>query len=150
MSTGSPAGSGSIHEDEEISAIRYKHHDRGFTLIEVLVAFSIAALALGVLFQIYAKGTASAILGKEYNEALMVAESRLATLGITESLETMELSGTESDRYQWQITLRDYEQPDPSVVMPLTLKQVTLQVSWESKGKRRDITLHTLKPMPAS
>lgn len=118
----------------------------GFTLIEVLVAFSITALALGILFQIYAKGTTAAILGNEYNQATAIAESKIASLGITEELETLAQSGTENGKYHWQIEVQDYATDTPAFVSPVSLKQVTLKVYWESRGHTRSISLNTLKP----
>ena len=130
-----------------------QNHNRGFTLLEVLVAFSITALALGVLYQIYTKGTTSVILGKEYSEAILIAESKLALLE-TEELECLSLSGTEYDRYDWQITVSDYEytdeDDDENIVDfdPLiSLKTVELELSWNSKGKQRTLELRTLRPI---
>lgn len=126
-------------------------HNRGFTLLEVLVAFSIAALALGVMYQIYAKGTTSVLLGKEYAEAIAIAESRLALIGIEENYDNNYLSGTENDKYEWQITIQDYEFTDEESFEfepPLLLKEIELQVSWDSMGKHRSFRLHTLRPAP--
>lgn len=59
---------------------------RGFTLLEILVAFSIFTVSLGVLFQIFSKGTRAAMLGDEYSQAIIIAQSRLASFGIEVSL----------------------------------------------------------------
>ena len=48
--------------------------DRGFTLLEVLVAFIIAALALGVLFQGGIGGLTTANAAARYDEALSRAQ----------------------------------------------------------------------------
>lgn len=126
-------------------------HNRGFTLLEVLVAFSIAALALGVMYQIYVKGAISALLGKEYAEAIIIAESRLALIGVEEDYNNNYLSGTENDKYEWRITIQDYEYPEEEsfeFVPPLLLKEIELEVSWDSMGKQRSFRLHTLRPAP--
>lgn len=124
--------------------------NRGFTLLEVLVAFSITALALGVMYRIYAKGTTSAILGKEYAEAVNIAESKLAAAGVEESLDNGVSSGTENNKYEWQISVDDYEYNDDGdngFEQPLQLKEIELLVSWDSLGKHRSINLHTLRPV---
>ena len=125
--------------------------NRGFTLLEVLVAFSITALALGVMYRIYAKGTTSAILGKEYAQAVAIAESKLAAVGVDESLDNDTFSGTEDDKYQWQITISDYDpadEQDPGFDPPLKLKEIDLVISWDSMGKHRTVNLQTLRPVP--
>ncbi len=114
------------------------------------MAFSITALALGIIFQIYARGATAAILGQEYAQAVTIAESKLAALGVSEDLETYEQSGTEDDKYHWQIDVRDYEADDPAFTPPVSLKQVSVEVYWDSKGRRRSIRLNTLKPAPVS
>lgn len=126
--------------------------NRGFTLLEVLVAFSIAALALGVMYRIYAKGTTSAILGKEYAQAVSIADSKLAAVGVDESLNTDQASGTENDKYEWQMSINDYvpnEDQNSGLEQPLQLKEIQLVVSWNSMGKRHSFKLDSLRPVPA-
>ncbi len=126
-----------------------KRYNSGFSLLEVLVAFTITALALGVLFQIYAKGTISAILGEEYAQAIAIAESKLAETGISENSDASERSGLENDKYNWSITIQDYIEETPSeFVSKFALKDVTVKVYWKSIRNQRSITLHTLKPAP--
>lgn len=121
---------------------------KGFSLIEILVAFSIAAVAMSIIFQIYVKGTTAAILGKEYARAVAVAESRLAELGVSRDMNTGELSGGENEKYHWTIHIDDYEEKEPSSFEPkLILKRITIDVSWETKGKSRTVTLKTLRPV---
>ncbi len=128
-----------------------KRYNKGFSLLEVLVAFTIAAMSLGVLFQIYAKGTTSAILGEEYAQAIAIAESKLAEVGISENLEISERTGLEYNKYNWYIIARDYIEDSPSdFTSNLSLKEVTVEVYWNSQRNQRSIKLHTLKPAPAS
>ncbi len=128
-----------------------KRYNKGFSLLEVLVAFTIAAMSLGVLFQIYAKGTTSAILGEEYAQAIVIAESKLAEVGISENLEISERTGLEYNKYNWHIVTRDYIEDSPSdFTSNLSLKEVTVEVYWNSQRNQRSIKLHTLKPAPAS
>lgn len=127
-----------------------EQRNHGFTLLEVLVAFSIAALALGVMYRIYANGTTSAILGKEYAAAIAIAESKLAAVGAVKSLENNS-SGIEDAKYQWRITIRDYKsggKQAPGFGQPLRLKKIDVKVSWTSLGRQRSLELHTLRPAP--
>lgn len=122
----------------------------GFSLLEVLVAFSITAVTLVIIFNIYAKGTSAAILGEEYAQAIAIAESRLASLGISENMDSTSLQGMENDKYQWSLQINDYlnnEATDSDIATPFMLKQVEITVNWNSRGKPRSITLQTLKPV---
>ena len=126
-----------------------RHQNHGFSLLEVLVAFTITSMAIAIIFQIYSKGTTSAILGKEYAQASLIAESKLATLGIVESLDTAYLSGVENDKFHWQINIQDYieESPGESEAM-IQLKEIELEMTWRSRGKERRLKLATLRPAP--
>jgi general secretion pathway protein I len=131
--------------------VKFKKYSRGFSLLEVLVAFSIAALSLGVLFQIYAKGTTAAILGEEYAQAIVIAESKLAELSVAGNLDGAENSGRENDKYDWEVSVEDYvDEEDLDFTPTLLLKQVKITVTWNSAGKFRSVNLQSLKPAPAS
>ena len=45
-------------------------------------AFSIFALSLGVIFQIYSTGARSTVLSDEYTRAVIIAQSKLASIGV--------------------------------------------------------------------
>ena len=125
----------------------YQHRDRGFSLIEILVAFSIAAISLTIIYQIYTKGTASAILGKDYSRAVIIAESRLDELGTTLDLKTNQFNGTAEDKFYWTVTVDNYSPAETGdFVENLQLKSVRVDVSWETAGKIRTVTLRSLKP----
>ena len=55
----------------------------GFTLIEILVAFTIATTSLGLLYQIHANSTATVLLSQDYQEATELAQSLVAARSAT-------------------------------------------------------------------
>lgn len=120
---------------------------RGFSLIEILVAFSITAVALTIIFQIYAKGTTTAILGEEYSRAVAIAESKLAESVVYLNENNRQASGTENDKYHWTADIQDYTSPDATDFVPvLELVNVKVEVSWNSRGKTHSVTLQSLRP----
>ena len=120
----------------------------GFSLLEVLVAFSITAVTLGILYQVYAKGTTAAILAGEYAEALSIAESKLAGAAVNGALSGFHYQGRSLDKYDWEIRTEaygaDYNATNSSWSYSPTL--VSVGVSWHSRGKLRRVDLQTLKP----
>lgn len=126
------------------------YHSQGFTLLEVLVAFVIAALALAVMYQIYARGSAAAALGREYAEAVAIAENKLAELGVAEPLEQTATSGSVADKYHWDLRIGDLESvPNQSIESPQPLREIELSLTWDSRGGRRELLFHTLRPAAA-
>ena len=121
----------------------------GFSLIEVMVAFSITAVALGILFQIYAKGTTALILAENYTEALVIAESKLAGVSVFQAIDGLEMQGRELEKYDWEIRVQDYmnDAQDEGLSPLYALVSVEVDVSWHSRGKLRRVELRTLKPV---
>lgn len=122
---------------------------RGFTLIEVLVAFSITTLALGVIFQIYAKGAAATALTNEYAYALAIAESKLAGAPVDIASHHHEKQGTELDKYHWELRAEDYLAENQGAELPssYSLMSVIVDVKWKSRGRLREVNLQTLIPV---
>ena len=121
---------------------------QGFTLIEVLVAFSIFSTALALIYQVYARGSVAAILAEEYTIALGIAESQLATASVYDKPLANTDNGTVLDKYHWQVTTERWE--DTQIAEPehsrYRLKKVSVQVSWQSQNGARQINLNGIKP----
>lgn len=108
---------------------------RGFSLLEILVAFSILALVLGILLQIFSKGLNLAATGEQYSRALLVAESLLATVGQSREIEVGENHGQADDLYQWSIDIRLYEDQDPGIAnSQYLLYRVLVSVRFENRA----------------
>lgn len=75
--------------------------DAGFTLLEVLVAFVIASLALAVLVNAGLTGLGSAKLSNRYQEALARAQSHLAAVGPMP--QPGDRQGDEADGFHWHV-----------------------------------------------
>ena len=58
----------------------------GFSLLEILVAFVIMALALGVLMRVFSGPLNSTAVADHYAEARLNAESKLASIGVQPTL----------------------------------------------------------------
>ena len=79
--------------------------DSGFTLLEVLVAFVIAALALGVLFEGAVGGIRSVRVSDRTQEALSRARSHLATVGHGVALRPTTQQGEDGSGYHWSLRI---------------------------------------------
>jgi general secretion pathway protein I len=123
---------------------------RGFTLVEVVVAFALLSLVLVTVFEIFTAGLARASELDHYARALAIAQSELASAGVEEALAEGEIRGESSDRqYRWTVTtLKHIEEADPAkpaAVVPYTLFRVQARVGWTAgNGSERDVVLSTL------
>ena len=119
----------------------------GYTLIEVLVAFMILALALTVLMRIFSGGLRNVSVSSDYAVATLIAESRLAAAGIDVPLAPGEMSGTEGERFEWTVSVQDY-QPWPgyrSATKGVDAYRVTVTVEWPHGDNTRRVGLSTIR-----
>lgn len=126
---------------------------RGFTLIEIVVAFSILAVGLGIAMQIATGAMRQARSAADYTEAALYAQSLLDTVGVGERLEEGESSGEFDERFNWSLRSELYEIPtdtplEPGIA-PVELYRLELLVHWRrGRGEQeaRFVTLRALTP----
>ena len=119
--------------------------EAGFTLLEVLVAFIIAALALGVLFQGGIGGLTTANAAARYDEALSRAQSHLALAGVGPDFQAQDRQGDEGGGYHWHLRIQLLAQAaaaDPTKPVP-ALYGITVAMAWPDGQHARSLTLQT-------
>lgn len=128
---------------------------RGFTLLEVLIAFAILAIALVALFRAFGTGATNARLAQEYTVATLHAESIMAATGIESALAEGVAEGDLPGGYRWEtaVALADTGAPaaaagpDALSADPLAgrLYAVSVTVSWTAGGKTRSVSLDSYR-----
>lgn len=81
--------------------------ERGFALIEILVAFVILALGLGAISTGVVVAMRSDARSQVNRTALRVAQSRLEAAGISEALVAGYREGTIANRFRWRQTVTE-------------------------------------------
>lgn len=124
---------------------------RGFSLLEVVVAFAITTLALGVLFQIFSRALYTGTVGERYSRAAALAEAKLAAIGMEMPLAPGVYAGTAEDGMEWSVTIAPYT-PSGWVgeASPVALYAVTAVAVWPDAGPGRQVSLTSLRlgPLP--
>lgn len=119
----------------------------GLTLLELLVALTIMALSLGVLYRASGSGARNAGELYEHQRALLLAQSLLAARDAVPENGWNE-SG-ESAGYQWAVRSQPYAAapataPPGATVPPL--HELELSISWRERGQDKLLQLRTLRP----
>jgi len=120
---------------------------RGFSLIEILVAFMILAMSLTVIFRIFSGGLRNVALSEDYARAVLLAESQLSAIGVSEPLQRGVTSGEWGERFNWERVVEDYQpwQQDRELDAPLQGYRVTVRIDWKHAGRSRQITLNSVR-----
>lgn len=114
---------------------------RGFTLIEVVVAFVLLTLVLSTGFEVFTTGMRRAIDIEERSQALAVAQTQLAGAGIEQTLKEGSSSGqTDDGKYRWTLTIARSQEgaadPNQQIQTAYGLFRVEVVVSWRGADER--------------
>lgn len=127
---------------------------RGFSLLEVLVAFVILALVATALFRLFSGSLANVGAAEEYSRAVIVAESVLAETGGAQPLREGSRNGSADDgRISWRANVAPWDPPDvspdlanASSLMPLRLYRIDVETEFPApSGGQRKIVLSTTR-----
>jgi general secretion pathway protein I len=123
-------------------------HAGGFTLLEVVVALAIAALALVALFRAGGDGLVAVSTASRAEEAVQRAQSHLAALGRDEPLFQGQSEGDDGGGYRWHLRVApvghwQLQGPVGATAAETTLYDVEVSVSWRGNGHDRAIMLRT-------
>jgi general secretion pathway protein I len=126
-----------------------KNKQQGFSLLEILIAFSILALSLGILLKIFSAGVNTAIVAEDYTAAVQIAESLMAKTGVETPLQGGQDSGLENEKYHWLVEVSPFvfnpENVDAATITAVLFK-VKVIVSWgDDNANDRQVELTTLK-----
>lgn len=115
--------------------------ERGFTLLEVLVAFAILAFTLAASYGVFSDASRSVAAGERYGTALALAENRLAEVDAASPDAIWDGAGEYGEIYRWQVETRAL--PD-SVAESVRLMPVIVSVSvtWPDGGP---VVLETIR-----
>lgn len=123
---------------------------RGYTLIEVIVAFGVLALALTLLLGTLSGATRQVRDADLSGRAALHAQSLLDQVGVGEVLEPGVREGEfERGRYRWTLNVAPYRDAaraaQPQAVAEPELMQLLLNVQWGDDPRRERLQLRTLR-----
>ncbi len=120
---------------------------RGFTLLEVLVAFLILSLSMSVLMRIVSQSLNSLATAEHHQVALQLAESKLAEVLVgLDSRSRGQEQGQLERGYRWQSEIEPYEfaNQEAGERYSITPWLIRVSVSWGRRPAER-VSLSTIR-----
>ncbi len=115
----------------------------GFSLLELLVAFAIMAMSIGMIYRAMGSSVHSVAAVSLQQQAVAIAEGLLNTRdSVTE--QGWQESGV-TDAFTWQV-VSDLVSSTPSSPQSLPLHHVSVVVSWTDGISTRQVVLQTFLP----
>lgn len=119
--------------------------DRGFTLLEVIVAFMILSLSLGAIYGALNGQHKAVRLAEKQMQAALIAQSRLDEVTPEKLAANLNESGEEQGGFDWHVST--VKLPG-SVTDTVDQYKVTVIVGWESFFGSRQYSLTSLRLAP--
>ena len=137
--------------DDLTGGARGRSSQRGYSLLEVIVAFAVLGVALSLLLGALSGGTRQVRWAADSARAVLHAQSLLDEVGVGEVLAPGQRDGEfGGGRYRWVLDVAPYvdgdrppvPQQDPYAPQ---LLQLRLLVTWGEGGPRERLQLETLR-----
>ncbi|MGA9572675.1 MAG: type II secretion system protein [Lysobacterales bacterium] len=146
------------------SALRRRGCSKGFTLLEVMLAFVIFALSFAVVLEIMAGSMRSVVRAKDDTEVALLAQSIMDQVGNEIPVEQGEYDGTNMDRYHWNMDISLYDASADSEntggaggvsqeladMSGIELYRVDLYVDWDTGKRERNLHFSTIHSVLAN
>jgi general secretion pathway protein I len=127
--------------------------DDGFTLLEVIVAFAISALAVALLYQGATGGLGATESAAKTTEAVLLARSHLAAIGHGAVIAPQDSNGVDGNGYTWHLHVRpaatremnlsDSDRANDTKPTNAVLYDVVVTETWTDGPRTRTVALAT-------
>lgn len=114
-----------------------KNDRRGFTLLEVMVAVAIVAIALSAVYKLYTQAFNMNQSARFYTSATLLAETKLAELAIQAPRDLGSDAGAFEDDFSgfnWQVTVTEVE-AEAFTLSEQSLRQIDIVITHEQQGE---------------
>lgn len=117
----------------------------GFTLLEVMVAVAIVAIAFSAVYKLYSQAFAMNQSARFYTTATLLAQTKLAELGTRAPRDLGDDAGNFEDAFadfSWQVTVRTVEAEELSLSQQ-ALREIDIVITNDQQGE--SFTLRTYR-----
>ena len=123
--------------------------DKGFTLIEVVIALAILGIGLTVIMELFSGGLRLGRVSEEYTKAMNYASVKMEEIANQKTIEEGEDEGEFDKTYRWKIGIEktDILPGDRGTEFkpPADFYHIRISVFWKSGSKDKSASLESYK-----
>ena len=125
--------------------VKHQAHTRaaGFTLLEVLVAVAIVAIALVTFMGLHLRSLDATIRAQDLTTAVLLAQGKMATMGEFPDTgeEQGKFEGPELERFQWATAVTEHTLDALEGGQTVTVRRLEVTVFWADGQQTHQYTL---------
>lgn len=118
---------------------------RGFSLLEVIAATLLLAIAFAALMQVAGGSIALTRNADDHSEAALWARTLLDTVDITTPLQPGTREGRFDDTYRWRLVIAPWNPGQGGANPPARVMKLDLDVFWGSRPREHAAHFSTLR-----
>jgi general secretion pathway protein I len=143
-----PFSAGATNGSTDQPINRSTGNQSGFTLLEVIVATAIMAMAVIGLLSLVSGSLANAARVKEYDRAAMLARHQMGELLVSDPLPLgTDLSGSFDNASGWTAHAEPFQLAANPVPGQPMLVRIQLSIWWQSEGRRKSVDFEGYRRM---
>lgn len=130
---------------------------RGFTLLELLLAFLVFALGFASVLEILSGSMRNTVRARHYTEAALTAQSLMDQVGLEMPLVEGFSANGESGEYEWELDIYNYANSGENMhsvelaeLTSIELLQVDLLISWGKPPREQSWRFSTVRSVLAN
>jgi prepilin-type N-terminal cleavage/methylation domain-containing protein len=124
------------------------NNDKGFSLIEALVAITILGITLGVIMSLFSGAMRSVAASDEHSKALLFAKKGMEDAMLMKDIQLGTEEGSFGRGYTWERTITPLDASEEEEFInespPFNLYEVEIRVKWFSASVEKAISLRSV------
>jgi general secretion pathway protein I len=122
---------------------------RGFTLVEVVVAMAVLGISLVLIIELFSGGLRLARASEEYTIAGQLARQKMEEITLNNQFKEGVEEGEFDVTYRWQVEMKKIDlllfSKETDYEPPIDLYQIQVRIIWKSGSKERITRIETFK-----